>query len=147
MPSCPPRSGDVPRVPTLLSPAVPLGLACALPRSLLPVAPGSLSKGQTVTAWDVTLLFWQPHHRGLIPTPAPGCGRWWVENTGTLPVLLAAFYPTPLLPTGERCQHGGGSGGLSSGCEVPAGLSVGTVLLPNATSRLAALWWSLARRL
>lgn len=35
---------------------------------------------------------------------------------------------TPLLPTGERCQHFGlflPSGCLSSGSEVPAGLSVG----------------------
>lgn len=32
--------------------------------------------------------------QGLIPTPAPGCGSWWVENPGTLCILLAAFYPT-----------------------------------------------------
>lgn len=87
MPSCPPRSGDVPRVPTLLSPAVPLGLACTLPRSLLPVAPGSLSKGQTVTVWDVTLLFWQPHHRGADSHPSP---RLW-EVVGGKHRHLACF--------------------------------------------------------
>lgn len=68
MPSYPPRSGDVPRVPTLLSPAVPLGLPCALSCSLLPLAHAARD---TVTVWDVTLLFWQPHHRGADSHPSP----------------------------------------------------------------------------
>lgn len=53
-----------------------------------------------------------------------------MEKAGTLCILLAAFIPTAphwgTLPALWAVPaHGGGSGGLSSGCEVPAGLSVG----------------------